>query len=274
MILSVVVFSLLQACKAETETGLSSRDFDLEEESGRSDVATVHESCILESLSAIIRETVATNIYLQEIKSTFTSFEKRLKGLEQEMEINEKKIDAASRDINDVKAVTETVKAVTETVKAVTETIKARQMNMLSEVRLISLHKMTNQTSTHADFASGFAVDGQFGSSSSSSFTHTEKGSHQKLTIDLGALFRIYRVVVWNRRDCCESRIVGTYIYADGRLLGAVTTTEDVYEFQVPEDDPTYARLVTLQMTRDDYLHVLEVQVWGTGPFSDDDRFA
>merc|ERR1711920_931358 len=152
--------------------------------------------------AAIIRETVATNIYLQEIKSTFTSFEKRLKGLEQEMEINEKKIDAASRDINDVKAVTETV-------KAVTETVKARQMNMLSEVRLISLHKMTNQTSTHADFASGFAVDGQFGSSSSSSFTHTEKGSHQKLTIDLGALFRIYRVVVWNRSDCCESRIVG-----------------------------------------------------------------
>jgi len=266
MILSVVVFSLLQACKAETETGLSSRDFDSEEESGRSDVATVHESCILESLSAIIRETVATNIYLQEIKSTFKSFEQRLKGLEQEMEINEKKMDAASRDINDVKAVTETI-------KAVTETIKSRQMNMLSEVRLISLYKMTNQTSIDSGRASGLAVDGQFGPSSSS-LTHTNGGSHQKLTIDLGALFRIYRVVVWNRSDCCESRIVGTHIYADGRLLGAVTTTEEVYEFQVPEDDPTYARLIKLQMTREDPLHVHEVQVWGMGPFSDDDRFA
>merc|ERR1712060_989442 len=122
-----------------------------EEKRGQLDVATVHESCILESLSAIIRETAATNIYLQEIKSTFKSFEQRLKGLEQELEINEKKMDAASRDINDV--------------KAVTETIKARQMNMLSEVRLISLHKMTNQTSTYSGRASGLAVDGQFVSS-------------------------------------------------------------------------------------------------------------
>jgi len=269
MILSVVVFSVLQACKAETETGLSNGDLDKEEQSGQFDVATVHESCILESLSAIIRETAATNIYLQEIKSTFKSFEQRLKGLEQEMEINMKKIDATSKDINDV--------------KAVTETMKARQMNMLSEVRLISLHKMTNQTSsTHLGYGSGLAVDGQFVFSHTDegnkvrAVTHTAKGVREELWIDLGALFRIYRVVVWNSRHCsaCGSRFIGTHIYADERLLGVATVTEEIYEYQVPEGDPSYARTVKLQATREDYLNVLEVQVWGTGPFSDDDRFA
>jgi len=267
MILSVVVFSVLQACKAETETGLSNRDLDKEEQSGQFDVATVHESCILESLSAIIRETAATNIYLQEIKSTFKSFEQRLKGLEQEMEINMKKLEAASKDINDV--------------KAVTETIKSRQMNMLSEVRLISLHKMSNQTSTNLGYGSGLAVDGQFVFShpkedlKTRAFSCTLKGLEQ-LWIDLGALFRIHRVVVWNSRSCasCGERIIGTYIYADARLLGAVTSSKEIYEFRVPEDDPTYARSVKLQMTQENYLHVVEVQVWGTGPFSNDDKFA
>jgi len=175
------------------------------------------------------------------------------------------------------------VKAAVEANGLMTSTIKTRQETMLSEVRLISLYKMTNQTSdyTPGDHPSGLAVDGQFvfsqwaPSTPDRTITHTGHLPNQKLWIDLGAVFRIYRVVVWNARHCstCFERFVGTHIYADERLLGVATTAKTAYEWKVSENDPVYARSVILHHVLDEYLHVSEVQVWGTGPFAEDDRF-
>jgi len=191
-------------------------------------------------------------------------------------------IDENEEMISKLQDVVQDVKAAVESNGQMTATIKTRQKTMLSEVRLISLYKMTNQTSEQAgQFPSGLAVDGQFvfshWSSSNSDLTisHTAHEPNQKLWIDLGAVFRIYRVVVWNARQCdhCPARFVGTHIYADERLLGVATTTKTAYEWNVAENDPVYARSVILHQIRDEYLHVNEVQVWGTGPFAVDDRF-
>jgi len=191
-------------------------------------------------------------------------------------------IDENEDMISTVKAVVEDVKAAVEANGELTATIKTRQKTMLSEVRLISLYKMTNQTSDYIpELPSGLAVDGQFvfsqwaPSTPDRTIAHTAKGPNQKIWIDLGAVFRIYRVVVWNSRHCssCLERFIGTHIYADERLVGVATTSRAAYEWKTSENDPVYARNVILHQAADQWLHVSEVQVWGTGPFAEDDRF-
>merc|ERR1711920_1049934 len=162
--------------------------------------------------------------------------------------------------------------------------VQDRQKAMLSEVRLISLSKMTNATSdiTHGGggHSSDLAVDGQYvfaewePDSSTRTFTHTDSGN-QKLWIDLGALFRIHRVKVFNARHATKSleRFIGTHIYADERLLGVATSAEMIYDFKVSEKAPVYAKSVILHQVLEEPLKVLEVQVWGTGPFPENDIF-
>jgi len=274
----------------------------------------VGESCIMETLSAIRSQATATNIYLQEIRKTLDLYEKRMDAVEDKLKLldifedklklmdvvddklddlgtalkintvkTNEEIDVNEDMISNLQAVVEDVKAAVEANGVMTATIKTRQKTMLSEVRLISLYKMTNQTSDHSEAGhiSDLAVDGQFvfsqwaPSSPDRAITHTAKAPNQKLWIDLGAMFRIYRVVVWNARHCghCFQRFIGTHIYADERLLGVASTSKTTYEWKVSESDPVYARSVILHHILNEYLHVSEVQVWGTGPFAEDDRF-
>jgi len=259
--------------------------------------STEHGSCIMESLSAIRSQSTATNIYLEEIRNTLHSYkerldsvENRLKGLEKWTEDDMKNskfvdehIQKNEDKITNVQAAVEDVKAVLEANGAMTGTIMSRQMTMLSEVRLISLYKMTNQTSTLSKGAgSDLAVDGQFvyshwaSNTPDRTITHTQKGYNQ-LWVKLGALFRIHKVVIWNSRHGTtetEARFIGTQIYADRRLLGVATSAKQIYEYPIEADDVVYARSVILKQTQESWLHVSEVQVWGTGPFSEDDRFA
>jgi len=287
----IAVLVIWNFCKAENETYLSRHDTGM-----RSDAEKFPEPCIMESLTAIRSQATATNIYLEEIRNILHSYkerldvvEDRLEDIEKRIEANMKKTDDVSEQvgiITNVEAAIEDVKAVIEANGEITATIKARQMTMLSEVRLISLYKMSNQTSVYTDGGGGhgseLAVDGQFvyshwaPSTPDRTISHTLLEAGSKLWIDLGALFRIYRVTIWNARHCdaCDERFIGTHIYADERLLGAATSAKLIYEYNVAENDPIYAKSVILHQTHTQYLHVTEVQVWGTGPFPEDDRFA
>jgi len=257
-------------------------------------ISTEQQPCIMETLSAIRSQGTATNIYLQEIRKTLDSYKERLELVENRLEGLDKKTEGNAKSVEEhiqknedkitnVQAAVDDVKAVLEANGAMTGTIMTRQKTMLSEVRLISLYKMTNQTSTLGAGGGGhgseLAVDGQFVFSHWASdtpvrtITHTEMGYNQ-LWVNLGALFRIHKVVIWNSRHEAPERFIGTQIYADRKLVGVTTSSKLIYEFQVEEDDPVYARSVILKQTHETYLHVSEVQVWGTGPFSEDDRFA
>jgi len=313
--LTVVVLVILVFSKGDTT--LSSFRNSTQDSVGSVTNDKVGEPCIMETLSAIRSQATETNIYLQEIRKTLDVYKERMDAFEDKLKLlniyedklklldmvddrlddlstalkvntdkTKEKIDENEGIISNVQAVVEDVKAVVEDVKAVVEangvmtaTIKTRQETMLSEVRLISLYKMTNQTSLWSSgHISDLAVDGQFvfsmwdPSSPQRAITHTARGN-QKLWIDLGAQFRIYRIVVWNARHCCQERFIGTQIYADERLLGVASTVADTYEYKVSEKDPVYARSVILHQILDQWLHVSEVQVWGTGPFAEDDRF-
>lgn len=146
---------------------------------------------------------------------------------------------------------------------------------------------MTDQTSTHGTYGgssgSDLAVDGQFVFSkwdpadTIRTITHTVNANpNNKLWIDLGGLFRIHRIKIWNSRHCtgCHERFIGTHIYGDDRLIGVAVETKNIYDFVVPAEDPAYAKTITLHQKLASHLHVLEVQVWGTGPYSRDDLFA
>jgi len=309
MVLIIVIFS-----KGENATSLSGAGSVMQDSIGSVTDHNIGESCIMETLSAIRSQNTVTNIYLQEIRKTLgiykerldavenklkvldvfkdklkllDIFDDRLHDLETALEVNSdktnEKIDLNEDMISNVQAVVDDVKTAVEANGVMTAMIKTRQETMLSEVRLISLYKMTNQTSDHSpgDHISDLAVDGQFvfsqwdPDSPVRTISHTSNGPNQKLWIDLGAVFRIYRVVVWNARHCnsCRGRFIGTHIYADEKLLGVAANTRTTYEYKVSANDPVYARSVILDQTLKQYLHVSEVQVWGTGPFAEDDRF-
>ena len=164
----------------------------------------------------------------------------------------------------------------------VTLTLKSRQQTILSEVRLISLYKPTGQTSTWAGpgHESELASDGLYTFSehdwaSMATYSHTGTNSpNNKIWLELGGWFKIHKVKVWNIRHCCLERIVGSIVLADTKLIGTITQAQSSYDFTVAEEDPTYARKVTLHQPLGQWLHILELQVWGSGPFPEQDKFA
>jgi len=254
---------------------------------------------ILESLSVLRSQATATKIFLEEIRSTFKSNEERLDkmenrlsemnakllGLETTMKVSLEKTDVVRERVElNKKIMTEVQSGITAS-RQITETVKARQNVMLSEVRLISLYKMTEQTTVHVDgHGSDLAVDGQFvfsdwaPSTTTRAISHTAKLPNQKISIDLGALFRIHRVKIWMSRHCpiphCSERFLGLRILADEKLLGITSSHKYIYDFKVAKDDPIYAKSITLHRKEKVFLTVSEIQVWGTGPFAEDDKFA
>ena len=80
----------------------------------------------------------------------------------------------------------------------------------------IALNKDANQSSNYTDTEKGVAgkaVDGNTNTNwSGNSVTHTKTGNDNYLQIDLGGGFKVKRVVVFNRKDCCSDRIAGAKI--------------------------------------------------------------
>ena len=104
-------------------------------------------------------------------------------------------------------------------------------------------------------------------------YTHTTTTPGSKIWIELGGLFRIYKIKIWNLRHCCQGQLIGAHIYADDRLVGTVIRAQGTYDFTIGNEDPVYAKEVTLKQPLGQNLHILELQIWGTGPFLEDDKF-
>jgi len=279
---------------------------------------------ILESLALLRTQTTSTNIFLKDIMKTFNNFEERLGKMEDQqgrtfnnfekrlskmedlqertfksfeerlgkMEDQQEVKMKACSEINikeqvALKKMITNLEAGIAANREISGTIKARQNVMLSEVRLISLYKLTDQTTTpggkswgYGGHDSGYVVDGQFvfshwePSTPVRTIAHTADLPNQKISIDLGGLFRIHRVKIWHARHCCKSRSLGLRILADEKLLGVTSTVAWTHDFKVSENDPIYAKSVTLHRLERNYMNVIEIQVWGTGPFAEDDKFA
>ena len=162
-----------------------------------------------------------------------------------------------------------------------TSTVQRRQQTWLSEIRLISLFKMTGENNPHGsrDYNPGIVVDGQFvftypHESQMRTYSHTASGvANNKIWIDLGGLFRVYHIGVWNTREGSKPRFSSTNIYVDDTLVGTASGDWGYHDFPLPEENAVYGSRVTLHQPRADYIILLEVQVWGNGPYNSTDLF-
>ena len=163
--------------------------------------------------------------------------------------------------------------------------IKTRQEAWLSEVRLVSLFKLTDENNPRTsgstgDYNPGLLVDGQFELNSKEgenkrTWSHTESAQEgNSIWIKLGGKFRVYSIRLWNRRDGdVKGRIDGTDVYVDDAQVGTAEGCWGFYDFTLPENEAVYGSTVTLIQPNYQYLHLLEVQVWGNGPYDNTDVF-
>ena len=162
---------------------------------------------------------------------------------------------------------------------ALSTSVRDRQQVWMSEIRLISLYKTVDQNNGHPGYPNPIVTDGNFVINNVPDYiathSHTKsKAADNKLWISLGGYFKIHRVYIWNYRACCLEQLVGTHVYADDRLIGTVIKSAAYHDFLIPANDPTYASTITLHQPLPKNIHVLEVQVWGNGPFNRNDVFA
>lgn len=272
----IFVFSLvLFLCVARKVDELKEEAYELKEEAhklkeeayelkvGVLEAKLDLEKSLLETLALMRNQSTANSLYIEEIRSTLTTLSTRMDELEGKMDTG-----------------TETMVREMEQTRQAATTIKNRQKAWLSEIRLISLYKMTGADNEHpSSHYSDLIVDGQFvhdrhtDNSMRTFFYSASDAQDNNLWIQLGGIFKIHKIKILNLRHCCQERLIGAHVYADEQLLGTVVEAKGSYEFFPGEDGPTYASKVTLYQPRASYTHILELEVWGNGPFSADDKF-
>ena len=167
---------------------------------------------------------------------------------------------------------------VSETLESANK-VKNRQEARISEIRLISLYKLTSENRRQNDgYDSDLVTDGKFtleyptSSSQGTMRAHTLRSN--RITVHLGGRFRIHNIKIWNMSNGLNDTLSGADIYADTKLIAEVAGSHETYDFVIPEDDPTYADMVYIQGSGSNILKLSEVQIWGSGPFLEGDEFA
>ena len=147
-----------------------------------------------------------------------------------------------------------------------------------SEVRLISQHKLTWQNTTWDDvYHSDFAVDGVYtkvATHAGSTSNPMQKTGQLRvkgniLLIDLGGFFKIHTIKLWNRLDSYDRAGIGVLIYVEEQLVGSVHDVQNLYNFRVNPE--VYGKKVYLKQSLDQVINFIEIQVFGSGPYSPDD---
>lgn len=96
----------------------------------------------------------------------------------------------------------------------------------------IALGKTSRQSSNYAAAAglSKSAVDGNTnGRWTNKSVTHTRPQSNPWWEVDLGQVYDIERIKIWNRTDCCRDRLRNFYIMASPTPITANSTSQNLY---------------------------------------------
>lgn len=129
-------------------------------------------------------------------------------------------------------------------------------------VRLLSRRKPTRQVNTGWGGHSKRAVDGntngRYGSRSCT-HTHRRRGAWWKVT--LGRHYAIHRVLVWNRVDCCQSRLNNIQVLAGHRVCGNVGRARRVNTVHCRWKKANSVTVRHYGPSR--YLTLCEVQVFG-----------
>ena len=139
----------------------------------------------------------------------------------------------------------------------------------------LSFRKTATQSSLEWGGVAGRAVDGIIdGKYSANSVTHTKKDWQPWWQVDLGKVYKIDTIRVFNRTDCCGGRLNGAKVMVsdwpfsgdpskplkgDGISRYSIGNAEKVNKLTVGRT----GRHVRIQLTRSDYLQLAEVMVFG-----------
>ncbi|GIW41612.1 MAG: hypothetical protein KatS3mg076_2189 [Candidatus Binatia bacterium] len=143
----------------------------------------------------------------------------------------------------------------------------------------LALGKPVLQSSTIVGGVASRAVDGNTnGNWSAGSVTHTNIEPEAWWEVDLLEVASIESIDIWNRTDCCGTRLSNFYVLVSDVPFGSTSLAQvlaqpGVSAFFVPgtAGSPTTVpvnrtgRYVRVQLTATEYLSLAEVQVWGSG---------
>jgi hypothetical protein len=148
----------------------------------------------------------------------------------------------------------------------------------------LALGKAATQSSTFPGYASagaGSAVDGSTdGNFFDGSVTATNADPNAWWQVDLGSSATVNAIVVWNRTDCCGTRLGDYWVFVSNTPFLRTDTPATLQNragtfasHQTAAPDPSttitagaQGRYVRVQLTGTDYLSLAEVQVFGVAP--------
>jgi|GEM_PF-2020919 len=138
----------------------------------------------------------------------------------------------------------------------------------------VALNKTTKQSGTSSGGVSSRAVDGNTdGNWNNGSVTHTTWNSSAWWEVDLGASYTLTEIKIYNRTDCCGTRLnnaavlVSTSAFPERALTpteittyrkGTIGTAQAINTFSL---SGTSGRYVRIQLVGGEYLSLAEVQV-------------
>jgi len=147
----------------------------------------------------------------------------------------------------------------------------------------LAMGRPTAQSSTPSEYdtaSSRAAVDGDTnGTFFHGSVTSTNRDTNAWWQVDLGASKAIDSIVIWNRTDCCSSRLSDYWVFLSDTPFGPSDTPATLqkragiwksHQTVAPNPSTTLrtdgakGRFVRVQLTGTDYLSLAEVQVFGT----------
>lgn len=139
------------------------------------------------------------------------------------------------------------------------------------ELANVALYKPTSQSATCHGGSSSRAVDGNTdGLWWKGSVTHTCYNYQDWWQVDLGASYKIDSIDVFNRVDCCSSRLNGfkvTILNVDDMELWSTTYSGDTSgETKIAVNEEVYGRKVKISLPNHNPLSLAEVKVNGFTP--------
>ena len=126
----------------------------------------------------------------------------------------------------------------------------------------LALHRPVTVVTPHPEWGrdSSLLVDGD----RTNLGFHTIDAPDQTATIDLGSVQRIFRVVVYNRADCCKERAVPLKVEVseDGVHFRQVAERKEQFDKWKADFPPTSARYLRLTDLATAAFHLAEVEVY------------